>query len=382
MADIQPEKLHSACDDCRTRKLKCSGESPQCSRCAREGIRCVYSPQKQMGRPRKRRREDEVTPPEPTPEIPPEIPPHSSYELPTTLAFSEFGLISPPDFGDFTGLPLPQLPQDDAFSAATFSLSNESIIAAPLMDGSNMDFSFGPNDTIDPSLWNPQAQEAASIDTPISLEPAQPEGPCTCLSIMYLTLSDLQSLKSFSFPAVIPELRKAMTTAAAIVQCERCPKESFTAIQNVQSLSALLSAIAERFHKVLVGIDAETERLERTGEKKLFRIGDHDPSLRHLHTGQMDCPMGFNVELESAVWKKLAKKVLKTEVHGGGSNPCPLVMLLEMMEKRQHKWHDDNMNLQERERIFGAQNMCKPGDATCLRMINQIRHMIDHMKWD
>jgi len=75
MSDTQNGKLHAACDECRecrlhcnlselrlnqytgSRKLKCSGEFPQCSRCGREGIRCVYSPQKQMGRPRKRRRD-------------------------------------------------------------------------------------------------------------------------------------------------------------------------------------------------------------------------------------------------------------------------------------------------------------------------------------
>ena len=41
-----------------TRKLKCSGELPQCERCQQESIQCVYSAQKRMGRPRKRRRDD------------------------------------------------------------------------------------------------------------------------------------------------------------------------------------------------------------------------------------------------------------------------------------------------------------------------------------
>ncbi|KAK8174899.1 hypothetical protein BC567DRAFT_97712 [Phyllosticta citribraziliensis] len=55
----QPDvKRHAACDECRHRKLKCSGDKPRCGRCVRESITCVYSPQKQMGRPRKRRRDD------------------------------------------------------------------------------------------------------------------------------------------------------------------------------------------------------------------------------------------------------------------------------------------------------------------------------------
>lgn len=46
-----------------TRKLKCSGESPRCTRCQRESVNCVYSPQKPMGRPKKRYRTEpeEVT---------------------------------------------------------------------------------------------------------------------------------------------------------------------------------------------------------------------------------------------------------------------------------------------------------------------------------
>ncbi|GKT55109.1 C6 finger domain-containing protein [Colletotrichum tofieldiae] len=43
----------------RSRKLACTKEPDGCSRCKRERLRCVYSPQKQMGRPRKRRHVEE-----------------------------------------------------------------------------------------------------------------------------------------------------------------------------------------------------------------------------------------------------------------------------------------------------------------------------------
>ncbi|KAM3565849.1 hypothetical protein ARSEF4850_001160 [Beauveria asiatica] len=45
---------HRACDECRSRKLACSKEDQGCARCRRESIPCYYSPQKRMGRPRKR----------------------------------------------------------------------------------------------------------------------------------------------------------------------------------------------------------------------------------------------------------------------------------------------------------------------------------------
>ncbi|KAK4230574.1 hypothetical protein QBC38DRAFT_469102 [Podospora fimiseda] len=57
------QQKRRACDECRGRKLACSKELEGCARCKREGIQCVYSPQKQMGRPRKRAHV-ENTPPE------------------------------------------------------------------------------------------------------------------------------------------------------------------------------------------------------------------------------------------------------------------------------------------------------------------------------
>ena len=234
---------------------------------------------------------------------------------------------------------------------------------------------------IDPSLWNDQP-DMSKIDPSITLPNQPDEAPCTCLSIMYLTLTELQTLSSFSFPAVVPPLRQAMSTASSIIHCDKCPKGTFSAIQNVQSLSALLAAIGERFHRVLFDIESEADRLERTGEKKPFRVGDNNPALQHLHTGTLDCPMGFNIQLEPKDWKALAKKALQTEVLGGGSNSTPFTTLLDQFEERQHRWHMNHDNLEERIRIFGEHNMCRPGDAQCVRTINQVRNMIAQMKWE
>ncbi|KAF2189498.1 hypothetical protein K469DRAFT_658388 [Zopfia rhizophila CBS 207.26] len=371
MVETQNEKLHTACDECRTRKLKCSGELPQCSRCEREGIRCVYSPQKQMGRPRKRRRDDVGTPAERFSED------HSNI---SRSNFSDLELISPPEFNDLSGF------SDIQENGIVNSLvpHDDSTLANVYTQGLTSEFGFGINPMIDPSLWNATAT-SPKFDSPIALELNQPaEAPCTCLSIMYLTLTDLQTMTSFAFPGVVPTLRQAINTASLIMQCEKCPKEPFSAIQNVMTLSSLLSALAARFHKVLHEIDIEADRLERTGEKKPFRIGDTNPALQHLHTGTPDCPMSFNIELEAKDWRQLAKKALKTEVLGGGSNPTPLSTLLDQMEARQRRWHTDNTNHEERARIFGSQNMCsaKGNDATCLRMVNQVRGMVANMVWE
>ena len=74
-----------------------------------------------------------------------------------------------------------------------------------------------------------------------------------------------------------------------------------------------MKAVVERFNKVLIEVDREALRLEETGQKKPYRIGDNNPALQHLHTGTLDCPMGFNIEIEGKDWKKLVKTALKTE---------------------------------------------------------------------
>lgn len=178
--------------------------------------------------------------------------------------------------------------------------------------------------------------------------------PCTCLSLMYLTVSELQTVQSFEFPQVVVPLRKAMGVLAGIIRCQQCPKDNFSAMQNTASITSLSRAIVERFSKVILTIDAETERLEQTGGKKLYRIGDASPELAHLHTGQPDCPMAFRVEIEPRDYQRLAKTALKTEVYGNGSNPMPLLQLIKEAEDRQQRWHDDiDMHCAEREHLFG-----------------------------
>lgn len=157
-----------------------------------------------------------------------------------------------------------------------------------------------------------------------------------------------------------------MVTVSDIINCPYCPKDGYTAQQNVSSLSALFKAILERFNKAINWIDAEAKRLEETGEKKPYRIGDNNPSLHHLHTGTLDCPMGFNIELEAQDWKRLVKNALKTEIYGGGSNPLPLMDLIQEAESRQQRWHDaiSLMTPEQRQQIFAPTHMPE-GPVAC-----------------
>ncbi|KAF1840835.1 uncharacterized protein K460DRAFT_380614 [Cucurbitaria berberidis CBS 394.84] len=358
------EKLHTACDGCRTRKLKCSGNTPDCVRCKREKIACVYSPRKQMGRPRKRRRDGEA-----------DEPATILNESPVISIFSDIGLISPPhphDANNSSGTTANVAPsQHDLSFPESFRLS-------PV---SNLDFNLDP--PIDPSLFDLQPiSPPNAVDDPSSNQSNM--APCTCLSIMYLTLTELQSVQSFSFPQVIVPLRKAMSTLSDLIYCPQCPKEAFSAIQNIQSIVSLFKAIVERFNKVLLEVDAEAERLQQSGQKKPYRVGDNNPALHHLHTGTLDCPMGFNIELEASDWRKIVKTALRTEIRGGGSNPRPLMDLLEEIVARQERWHaEKEFWTEERRHLFGggAHECNEP--KTCETLgADHIRRAIDRLNWE
>ncbi|KAM5454274.1 hypothetical protein MaudCBS49596_002288 [Microsporum audouinii] len=44
-------KLKGSCDSCAASKVRCSKEKPTCSRCAKTGSSCLYSPARRIGRP-------------------------------------------------------------------------------------------------------------------------------------------------------------------------------------------------------------------------------------------------------------------------------------------------------------------------------------------
>lgn len=208
-------------------------------------------------------------------------------------------------------------------------------------------------------------------------------GPCTCLSLTYLTLTDLQTVPTFSFPQVIIPLRKAMTTVSSLIKCPVCPLDPFSAIQNVSSIVSLFKAIVERFSKVLHEVNLEATRLTQSGQKKPYRIGDNNPALSHLHTGTIDCPMGFNIELEPEVWKKLVKTALKTEMYGGGSNSTPLKLLLKETEERQQRWHNDPEFLGEQRRRLWGQEHCERDKSACESLGGEhIRRAIRMLDWE
>ncbi|KAM3418693.1 hypothetical protein BST61_g4670 [Cercospora zeina] len=355
----QPVKRRAACDECSvstrtyrlgTKKLKCSGalgEPPRCTRCERENIACVFSPQKQMGRPKKRqgdgpgnrthakRRDREhilgI-------DISQSIPDVDVYES----AFTPGGSLQPwlrdgwpadasEDCGHnghgSNGGGSELTPDTGMYSSRSSSLGN-----GQSSSGVNENMSA----LLDPTL-------AGILDASTNVQ-ASSIPKCACLSTLYLTLNNLQAMDNDKcrFPFSLQPLREAMQAASDVLRCEECPRRFISAVQNTQLLGALLTSIVERFSKVLEHINAETRRAQAAGESKNFTLADLNTSTLHLHTGGLDCSAAFSIELSPDEWRKISKRVVRAEVHGpgAGNNCCPyFVGLCEEMECRQDRWH-------------------------------------------
>lgn len=196
---------------------------------------------------------------------------------------------------------------------------------------------------------------------------------CSCLNDLYTTLMSFQSLPSPSFPSSRGSLTKATNLARSVVRCPFCPQDYPSALQNLMLLSTLLPLVAHGYAQLLTHIQERADK----GTRVTYRVGDLSQSASHLHTDTWDCPMGFNVELESHEWAAMARKVVKQDVYGNGQSMDCLLSVIEELEQRQHIWH----LLQP----FGPDTSCpnhrRSGncehDALCLQLAGRTRIAIE-----
>lgn len=175
---------------------------------------------------------------------------------------------------------------------------------------------------------------------------------CPCLSYLYLCLSTLSSLNSFSITReTLTSLCTAARTAQDVIRCEICPLSFATGMQNVMMLGTLLSVMADAWLKISQ-TDAETLGRELSSPDFQELINKDDPH-------------------EACVtWLFWLRQVVRRAVIGGHIHPdiCPtnptnartpdLFSLVREMEERQRKWHATGIshNLD----IFPAQGQTNP----------------------
>ncbi|KAJ5660166.1 hypothetical protein N7507_006617 [Penicillium longicatenatum] len=338
-------KRHAACDECRTRKLKCSGDLTGCSRCLKQSIRCHYSIQKPMGRPPKRKaRADEETPDFSTQSN------NSIWPSPGNTSSNSF-LIAPDPIAATDALHLcPQL----FWQPHSLSPLSQSTPLDPLAGDGNQNHSLQPDRMKNPNLPVPTSsspwpdfstvsQSSAmpfASSTSLSDIPSFPLTPqslcsdsappqCTCLSYLYLCLSHISSIASFPVNNhTLCSLYIAARTARDVIRCEACPQNFSSGVQNVMFTGTLLTVVADAWLRVYNSDPVELGMQSAPPEYVSHVLQSEDPA--HL-------------------WSSWLRQIVRRAVIGGPYDPnvesrCsgqpPLLGLINEVENRQRRWHE------------------------------------------
>ncbi|KAL8814242.1 MAG: hypothetical protein Q9223_006521 [Gallowayella weberi] len=216
-------------------------------------------------------------------------------------------------------------------------------------------------------------EEFASI--PPDIHNAVPLGAsCSCLDQLHSVLQSFRSLPPASFPASRGPLTKGTNLARAVIRCPLCPLDFPSALQTSMLLTTLIRLIVHGYSTLIEHI--QTQAAE--GQKITYRVGDFSLSNAHLHTGGLDCPMGFNVELEPAEWAAMVKKVLKQDLYGNSQNIDCLTGVIEEFEQRQQTWHVMQLPFSE-PNLTGASRSNQPHELF-LQLIRHMRSMVDALE--
>lgn len=418
-----------------SKKLKCSGGQPTCGRCLRENIICIYSAQKQMGRPKKRQRagddgDEEVMIDHGL------LDRNDSSGSGTLSAEHPTGLADGVSYSNNTMPGMGSTASDSAFALdemlqpwtvpndMNWILPDEQAFENPGLTRDNSSHDSPPALNLPPELMNIPQTINQHHHTPPDRAPQSHNTDqlpsCACLSTLYLTLSNLATMDpSFSFPTALHPLRQAMSTASVVIACPICPTRFITGLQNVQLLNALLMSLAERFSRILTSITAETKTLEQANSSlpsshqktKTFRLADLS-TPGHMHTGGLSCAAAFSLSFTPAEWRSMAKKAVRAEVYGpadgeSDGNDCRphLLGLIGSMEKRQDRWHrtpcaedfpkDKEGNYvsrkfggteggdgREKAGSNGEGQGHEEGEHLCLKMLAGTRRMVEGFDWD
>ncbi|KAF9879309.1 hypothetical protein CkaCkLH20_03542 [Colletotrichum karsti] len=360
-----------------SRKLACTKEPEGCSRCMREGLRCVYSPQKQMGRPRKRRHVEEAAgQPSTKPQSQEQLPQVPLITQPTLdTDFSAFfnqdfnmdylDLLSP-----LNGLPGSTLPPElsslntMAYTEPRYPTGDFQfgVGGVDLLGGINFDESDSADEDLPQDiskslteLLSAQVPDNLSVSptalsdssntinnsTPESSSPktndtnSEPENEgtiikayanisCSCLSQIFLSLDALSRLPN-DVKIAMTMARQASRTAHDVINCPLCantdiskppPMQSF---QNMMMLGTILPATANAYAKILELIDDEATRAKQEKRKITFRFAEYGGLWGEMSRGDDECgavERYDNREMDPDIWRQSVRALLKIDVYG------------------------------------------------------------------
>lgn len=357
------------------RKLACSKEPDGCGRCKRENIQCFYSPQKPMGRPRKRRaadtelstssgkkkasrsRKNSSVTSSSSPE--PAAPVFASFD---SLPFSTNAYVEPalafieetqspnmhllqtaPDFyqGSCAELDIgaaysQAMVQPISYSMApppatameiTESFFLDSTYPSVFEDSNPPPLSYGSHASDSPSICN--SPPAHSTITP--RQPA-PNVSCGCLSSLYFALETLASLPK-DIPSAMRVARAASKIAHEVVACNTCsgfvrdvgeaiPVQSF---QNFTFLGSLVPSACNAYATIVEMVHQESTRAKQ--ENRTLRFSYWQLGGQWPHALEDDPALSINVraydnkDLHPDIWRQLMCSIMRLDVFGKDGVP-------------------------------------------------------------
>ncbi|OJI97669.1 hypothetical protein ASPVEDRAFT_120813 [Aspergillus versicolor CBS 583.65] len=353
-AASQPVKRHAACDECRKRKLKCSGEPSGCNRCTKQSLKCHYSVQKQMGRPPKKRlREDDG-------DLPyinvPDNDPWANFKNPH---------MPPTDLGT----PLPDVTEDPQLFSSIYPAPYSFPYRLSTDEEHRHTWQLAPSDTMSSvpattSPWPDFSSVSAAAPKPFTMPPgltppimpsnsnASPDQECSCLSYLYLCLSHLSSLKPFPISQhTICSLYISARTAQSVIRCQSCPTKFDTGLQNVMFTGTLLNVIADSWLRV-----SKAEACELGNQVA-------PPAYAATTNKTLDVRAAWNDYLRQLVRFSVIRGPMDPAAQTTCAQQAPSVLdLIEEMEVRQRRWHESPSS----HPLPPEQRLNQPSDQDCL----------------
>ena len=371
-----------------SRKLACSKEPDGCTRCVRDGIRCHYSEQKPMGRPRKRQANGEmkegnlefqsiISDFDPLPYF------DDSFKVDPFINTSDFQFPNNP-------IDYPAMSSEQAPATGLCTLDDGRTVFHFGVDELNVPIDFGVDDAtpgstepIIPTGPEPVKHTSGAFagDHPA---PSAPGPPCSCLATMYLAMSSLEEFPN-EVETALATVRAAANTAQSSIRCPKCGHcaatltPSIEAFQNTMLLGTILPIIANGYKRLLVMVDEETEKAKALGIKKVFRIAAYGGipgperscgAAKHLNDAVM----------EPDEWRTAVRGLLRADVYGMDGVTSGLRGIISEMEQRQRLRHKEMHKLQENgfsPHEIGQKECLGEKDMLCLRILDTAKISID-----
>lgn len=367
-----------------------------------------------MGRPRKRRREEETGPQ--GSQYDPWGYTNGTEDLGSSFTRPENPMAFPETLNpqldingslNMTGLGLDTSNFDMSPNFGSISYTNDTLDGIPRgpMEGSRDDFTsnnlqYGTPGSTDFAGWTPSSHSdgpmsrpnrsfqqlqtpAPSEHTTITNTMAAPSSTagqtCDCITTLYQTLSSFSSAPEAFFPYGISKLKRVTSTAWQALRCDNCAQTYVNSLQNSSALNTLINLIITEYSKVLKEIDERSQ----TEDKIQFRMGEMNaPETQHLHTGTIDCPMGITIDLTGSEWRTLARNAVRKEIFGERAGDECIAKLVDETKERQVRWH--NKFAMEHGRHEHVMQLNENGEAegfecTGMLYIKRLRELVDSL---